>query len=159
MTPKAKHHKLIKKQMKHSSKNRITKPRTEKKGWVTQIKGLRGKFNTNPEIQSRKGINVTQNSQYMLVWDTSLITRASRVWWHYEKTGLRLRFQNAALGQKNAALGPFGLRPRFITRPKTCDYRPGRSKAALFKPRPKTRSYSRGKNAASDRPDLSTIWP
>ena len=67
MTPKAKHHKLIKKQMKHSSKNRITKPRTEKKGWVTQIKGLRGKFNTDPEIQSRKAINVTQNSQYMLV--------------------------------------------------------------------------------------------
>ena len=33
-----------------------------------------------------------------------------------------------AIGQKNAAYGPFGLRlrflrPRFITRPKTCDYR------------------------------------
>ena len=56
-------------------------------------------------------------------------------------------------------LGPFGLRPRFVTRPKTCDYRPGRSKAALFEPRPKIRSYSLGKNAASDRPGLSTIWP
>ena len=66
--------------------------------------------------------------------------------------------KNAALGHKNAALGPFGLRPRFITRPKACDYRPGRSKAALFEPRPKTRSYSRGKNATSDRPGLSTIW-
>ena len=37
-------------------------------------------------------------------------------WTHYEKTVLRLRF----------------LWLRFITRPKTCDYRPGRSKAALF---------------------------
>ena len=78
---------------------------------------------------------------------------------HYEKTVLTPRFKNAAIGYKNAALGPFGLRPRFITRPKTCDYRPGQSKAALFEPRPKTRSYSRGKNMASDRPGLSTIWP
>ena len=83
--------------------------------------------------------------------------------YHYKKTVLRPCFQNAALGHKNAALGPFGLRlrflrPHFITRPKACDYRPDRSKAALFEPRPKTRSYSRGKNAASDRPGLSTIW-
>ena len=40
--------------MKHSSKNRITKPRTEKKGWVTQIKGLRGKFNIDPESTVKK---------------------------------------------------------------------------------------------------------
>ena len=75
---------------------------------------------------------------------------------HYKKTVLRPRFINAAIGHKNAALGPFGLRPRFlrprfIPRPKTCDYRPGWSKAALFESRPKTRSYSRGKNAASNR--------
>ena len=72
---------------------------------------------------------------------------------HYKKTVLRPRFKNAAIGHKNAALRPFGLRPHFlrphfILRPKTCDYRPGRSKAAHFEPRPKTRSYSRGKNAA-----------
>ena len=33
---------------------------------------------------------------------------------HYGKTVLRPRFENAALGHKNAALGPFGLRPRFL---------------------------------------------
>ena len=42
-----------------------------------------------------------------------------------------------SIGHKNAANGPFGLRlrflrPHFITRPKTSDYRPDRSKAALF---------------------------
>ena len=36
------------------------------------------------------------------------------VYIHYEKTVLRPRFENAALGHKNAALGPFGLRPRFL---------------------------------------------
>ena len=92
-------------------------------------------------------------------WQQPIVGHACK---HYEKTVLRPRFQNAALGHKNAALGPFGLRPRFLrprykTRPKTCDYRPGRSKAALFEPWPKTRSYSRGKNAASDRSDLSTL--
>ena len=76
---------------------------------------------------------------------------------HYKKTILRPHFKNAAIGHKNAALRPFGLkprflRPRFIPRPKTCDYRPVKSKAALFEPRPKTRSYSRDKNAASDSP-------
>ena len=82
----------------------------------------------------------------------------------FKKTLRKNGSKNAAIGHKNAALERFGLRPRFlrprfITRPKTWDYRPGRSKAALFEPRPKTRSYSRGKNAASDRPGLSTIWP
>ena len=65
---------------------------------------------------------------------------------HYKKKVLRPRFKNAAIGHKNAALRPFGLRPhflrpRFIPRPKTCDYRPVKSKAALFEPRPKTRSH------------------
>ena len=63
---------------------------------------------------------------------------------HYEKRALRPRFKNAAIEPKNAAYGPFGLRPRFLRprfspRPKTCDYRPVESKAALFEPRPKTR--------------------
>ena len=74
--------------------------------------------------------------------------------YHYKKTVLRPCFQNAALGHKNAALGPFGLRLRFI-RPRLIT----RPKAALFELRPKTRSYSRGKNATSDRLGLSTIWP
>ena len=46
---------------------------------------------------------------------------------HYEKTVLRPRF----------------LRPCYKTRPNTCDYRPGQSKATLIEPQPKTRSYSR----------------
>ena len=59
--------------------------------------------------------------EQLLVFD-QLFLRFSRS--HYEKTVLRPRF----IGHKNAAYGPFGHK----TRPKTCDYRPGRSKAALF---------------------------
>ena len=63
---------------------------------------------------------------------------SQKAWVHYKKTVLRPRFKNAAIGPKNAAVGPFGLRPRFlrprfIPRPKTCDYRPVKSKAALNK--------------------------
>ena len=42
-------------------------------------------------------------------WQQPIVGHACK---HYEKTVLRPRFQNAALGHKNAALGPFGLRPR-----------------------------------------------
>ena len=86
----------------------------------------------------------SEESQGHRLWllPKTTTTSPSQVSVHYKKMVLRLRFQNTAIGQKNATIGQIGLQPRFfrpcfLKQPKTCDYRTDRSMTILFKRGPR----------------------